>query len=1169
MKLSRINIRSLPGIRPGFSVDDFDPGTNFVTGPNAIGKSSLVRALRYLLREPRSDDPRGLSLSAEFRDHDSTWTVHREGSGESVWERDGRPSKPPTLPPADAIASHLVTVEDLISIQGDDEKGLATVLRRELHGGFDLPTIRNDETFKRQPRIGHGERRELNEARSSLAEVEREHAELHRQQESLPDLAEKINQAEAAGREAEYFKAALDLLEATREQTILERELKRFPEDMEKLGGREASQLDDIEQRLKRQDKQRRQLERRLRDARQALTESGLTEKCPGEQDLELARDRLSRLETLENQIAGQRETIARLESRRDSARARLGGNTESMPKIDDPALDRARELARGLDKAERVRNECARLLEAQPENQSQEDPERLRRGADLLRDWLAAPAPRAAPSHWKPAAALGGIGAVAAMAGGLVGRGWLAILGGVLMLIAVVMPRLMRTSSEIDSDPAEGIRENYRSLRLPEPVSWTRRPVLEHLRELDDRLLELGREQQQQRQAIEWRRQIEHAENELDELKQQCQALGEELGFDPALTRRLDDFLQRVREWQQYRDEVAAARTRLAGLGNRTAGLRKAIGEFLEKFPGEPPGMTSQPLPERLDELAAIFRELRKRSQQAREAVGTISESGTALRRLKEEIALATSSRERLYHTAGLADGQKRELEQRLAWLDEWRDLHQDLVQARRRVEDRKTALQRRPDLIELAEAGDADKIASQLQRARKQHEDLDDHKTRKTRIETEIRNAQKRHDREAAMAAVQARETALAHRRDEQLAAEAAQFLLDEIEAEYRSERQPPLLKSARRHFASFTHYQWELDLDESDDGSFRARDTVQQAWRRPGELSTATRMQMLLALRLAHAEATETDAAGNRVGAAVPLIIDEALTTSDFERAGVILGNLNELADQGRQVIYLATGDHEYQLWQQATGRAPHLIDLARIRRQLPSDRRPRFELPRREPVPEPGDADPTEYARRLGVPAPDPREPAESLHVFYMMPEHPSLVHRLMQDWRIEALGSLENLLQSSSASHAIGDEQTRMQLAQSCRIARAWVEAWRFGRGKPVDRGVLENAIGAGGLTEATIDGVAEIANQAQGDAEQLLKRLQDEPITMASGNRRRLAKPQLAGLSDYLTDQGCLDERQPLERDERRRSVLQKLAGDIPVAVIGEQVDWLDAGLDG
>ena len=80
MRLHRLSIRALPGIEPGFDFEPASDRVNIVTGPNAIGKSSLVRALEYLLADevPRNDPP-DLHLKAEFLSGDVRWTVRRTG----------------------------------------------------------------------------------------------------------------------------------------------------------------------------------------------------------------------------------------------------------------------------------------------------------------------------------------------------------------------------------------------------------------------------------------------------------------------------------------------------------------------------------------------------------------------------------------------------------------------------------------------------------------------------------------------------------------------------------------------------------------------------------------------------------------------------------------------------------------------------------------------------------------------------------------------------------------------------------------------------------------------------------------------------------------------------------------------------------------------------------
>ena len=113
MQLRRLEIIALPGIEPGFSIDRFGPGINVVHGPNAIGKSSLGRALRHLLY-PHPQRDQGVRLKAEFASGSSILAVENIGS-DVKWRIDGEPSTPPVLPEEAYLGCYVLSLEELLS----------------------------------------------------------------------------------------------------------------------------------------------------------------------------------------------------------------------------------------------------------------------------------------------------------------------------------------------------------------------------------------------------------------------------------------------------------------------------------------------------------------------------------------------------------------------------------------------------------------------------------------------------------------------------------------------------------------------------------------------------------------------------------------------------------------------------------------------------------------------------------------------------------------------------------------------------------------------------------------------------------------------------------------------------------------------------------------------
>lgn len=1145
MKLEFLDIRDLPGIYPGFRIDELSPAANFITGPNASGKSSTIRALRYLLTAPRPGDPSALNLVASFRVDGQHWLAERKGS-DYQWQIDGQSAERPALPDGDALGSYLVTVEDLFRLEGDNERHLAEQLRRELHQGYDLEVLR-DGRYRIQPRIGRDERQVLKRAREELRQVEAGQREVSDQEKRLPQLSERIEQARAAEREVRDLETALELVHAQREASELKTRRDGFPDDMNRLLGNESDRLEEQEEAV---ETLQESLEDRRRDRKQAhaaLDASGLADGRPEEEELELQQGNINKLETVEEQLEDEREKLAGAEQALRHARGRLqleGTDTERLPEIDPDSLREAQELAIDLDDHEEHKRRLERQIEEADEAVDEDAIDRHQRAIHALRDWLSTPT--ASTPGLKVPTALAAAGALIALAGGLTAIGWLAIAGAVLMILAIGVPWLGKRQS--NKGPNSRAAEQLRAQDIDGPADWSRSTVQQRLGELERRLTTLRLNLERHERAIEKRAELERVEEALARLQERRRELAERIGFDPGITTRtMAQFLRDLETFNQASLEVANTTRRVKSLESRRVELQTEIQALLGQWMD-----VDDAGHERAADLGASLRRLQERSRQAREAEARLERAASEIVRLEGDLEQSRERIDKLYRDAGLQNGQRRELEERLRGLEDWQELKRRLQNVKDTITVKREQLKDRPDLVEKARAETADQLESELEEARSRTARLGDLREEKGRIQSHIDQTGRDHAREKALAEVSLAEDRLEAIRTSVLEAEVAHYLLDEIENEHRRDSEPPLLDNAREFFKAFTHNQWDMEFIESaerDEIGFQARDMKLGERRKLSELSTATRMQLLLALRMGQLGLQE------RSGPALPLIVDEALTTSDQERASVIMQTLQQLADeQDRQVIYLAAGDYEYRLWEHATGQAPRLIDLGETRQRQPGQPAPAFELPQREPVPEPQGMNATEYARRLQVPAVNPRDPEESVHIFHLLPDRLERLHELLGRWRIDTLGQLEALLDSDAARHAIPDANERKILRQRCRITRDWIDTWRIGRGKPVDRGVLEEA---DGITDNTIDRVSDKAEEVGQDARALIRALE-------AGEVHRYQAGQREALKEWLLEHDHLPDREPLTDDERRQHLLTRLADQVPADAIHEQIDLLE-----
>lgn len=1148
MKLERLQITRMPGIQEGFTLQPLDPGLNLVTGPNGVGKSSLVRALRYLVDDEERNESVALTLEADFlADADADADADGEDEGESLrvtrtgsqrlWLRNGQPGQPPSLPRGDFLHCYWIAMGDLMG-EGATDQAIVAQLQREMAGGFDLRAVREAPDFSPGKRFGVSQEKAFQEKDSVLRSVRQRYQSLEEERRSLPALEEKITAARQADERRLQLEQALRWLDDRQRRLSAAQRLEAFPPGMAQLHGDEAAQLEQRETQIESLEQQLREATQNHARARQRLEETGLAGTPPEPAEIAARREDLSRLARLWDQMEERRHSLAQARAEQQQAEAALGRTGDSLAAITPQQVDRASRVAEQI--AETRQRLQALEPASLPEAPGAGEIQAQQRMSEELRRWLR----QLSPSRFRHLSAgaataliASAVLAVLALSQSLtvpMGLSLVALGGAAWSLWQ--LRGLRRARLEVQQRVAE--------LPLSPPSPWTPGAVSLRLEELEASLarLQLRHEKAEQQATLENQRQA--LRQSLSELDADKIRLAEETGFDPDATAqgvlRFAHLVQRLDQAAVLCTEHEEHISRLSSEWDETLGRVLALFELQ--------GITLPQGPD-LASVRSHFQSLEQRLTQLREARSEQERATEACQRLEQTLAEACDALEALYQRVGLGPGQRRELLALCEQRDEYLQARDQLREARTLEQDRASGLAQAPDLVALVEAGDRETLSRQLESQQSQAQQLESLREQRSALEARLNQAGQ--DQALARARLEREKArdAFSDAWSRAMQAEAGQFLLQQVTEAYRSEHQPKVLAAARERFAGFTRQRYDLRLDE--EGTLGVQDSLLGLRQSPADLSTGTHMQLFLALRLAWTSYHEG------AGETLPLFLDEALTTSDPDRFATIVRNLDDLVrEEGRQIFYLSAEPGDVRRWEQVLGRDLHHLDLRQLRFGQADRMSEDFTLPPSTPLPSPQGRSPEEYAGLLRVPPIRPHQPAGAIHLFYLLRDDLPTLHRLMTHWRTEYLGPLENLLKSPAATAALEDPARVQQMQGRVRTARVWLGQWLRGRGLPVDRNALEDS---GAITGTFMDPVCEQARTLDGDAGALVAALKDKAVP-------RFKKNKAEELEQWLLENGYLSRESPLTVQEREHQTLLQVGETVPPEEALQVIRWLEGG---
>ncbi len=1174
VKLKRLAINRLPGISQPYEIEAAGAGLHVVFGPNGIGKSSVCRALEGLYWEDLHPSPL-TSVAAEFEWDGESWWGQRNGR-RATWQRGVERNVSPNLPPSHNHRCFFLRLRDLIEPSRDGAADVAAEIRRQTSGGFDLHKIASDLFSGVSVHLRRRQRRDFGSASDEVQKAAVRHANLQRRADELASLRRQLHEAEDAARRVVFVERAIGLARRREELAGIIGRIEALPRVLAKLTGKEVEEVERYQQQADMLAERMRFLEQELGRTREARRQTGLDSPM-NQTDLAAWRENADELSRIELELDA--ATTERNATRRALAAAlsAVGGGV-SAPAF---TLSEHRDLFAFLRssqehsaRAAAIRERLRQLDRFGPAQDHERELERFRGGVETLHAWLRVPEPEDAAvrvrSRWPwlllaIALMLAGAGLVfVAPPPGLLEvpglEGSLAsnpaprlrVLAQLLAGMGIgagmgtTMAVLLLGDRRRSQDARRAARAAYDLLGLEEPSEWNLPSVESRLsslkRETADIEVSMGqaRDRELERQRLETELEgLSEPEAALDARRQEIK---EELGLNTLPPdAELVDYARALDQLRLARRDDEAAAGKLEALEQRHGGLLSGLAGVLEAS-GEPELEDGAIAKARIHHLADRNSRLEQALHDERTMTAQIEENAA-----DREAAL--HSIRRIYAEAGLGEGDLNGLRSLAGSLEGYRELIGE-----------KTRLEGQIDLdrAELAQAGAGEWTESDVPSLERLKDEFSDLETRAGELRNEVaeitagmEEARSGKGMQDLIAVREAARVKLSELRNDALYAKAGGFLMDSVEEEYEHTRMPRVFERARDHFFEFTHHNYKLELGKDGDAPrLFARESRGGEAQDLDELSDGTRVQLLLAARLAFAEEVEQ-------GKILPLFLDEALDQSDPRRFEAMVRSLGRVArDQGRQIFYLTSDPLDIDRIRDALGKEgcdiAAEIDLGLIRTKAVSVGGPQaLRVDPGPTVPAPDGRSPEEYGAALDVPAFRPELGYAAQHFFYVLWDDPDLLYDCLLNgieragqWRTVAGTSLAERLGSLSISPA--DITARLDLL------KAFCELWLQGRGRTVGREVLEESEA---LTDRYLDDVVAIARDLEGDAKRLVAALDGNQDPRLRGFR----KSNVERLQLYLAETGYLDDRPVLDEDDLRlRAQITPAAGRLPVGIAND-----------
>lgn len=1120
LAIQEMDVRALPGIPGGLNLKEIklSDRLNIITGPNGSGKSSLARAMGHALW---MKGERGCRAHFGATVDTTNWVFTIDGSAARATKGNEAEHRPPE-PIEKGWERYALALDQLI--KGED-KNLGKTIRTELNGGYDVEAAAKDLGYS-APRVNVNNVYRAHGARvDELRAIREKQVALYDKLSDLEAKKEEKKRIDQELKNLKLYRTQLDLLENREKISECQSRLEQFPENMSQLREDDNERYRELEQKLKATERVRENLTTELEKLKAEIAELNLPESLNAPEEVEVLRQFERRIQDAEKEWQQTKTDLDAAEGAVQEAAGQLGLKEdrdpfEQMPEGWPSSYQRSlSDFLTTKQKRVRTAEDLKALREKlDSEESSGLEAEKLRAAHSHLAHWVEA-AGEGTPSSGSNASGKTllwlavAVAAVSAVLGFTLGPVWAAIASAVAVVLILAAAFSGNKAAGPDIQNRSKWEGKYRETGAKAPDRWDAEAVAARMSDLAKGLASWELRSDDEKRCERLQKELEATDKELaaayTTFAEAIQEIGFETGGDEPEMAALYDLLQRAENWREAVGKHAAL---TAQLSSNEEFLNQALREFHERsiaLNGRAVDSVEQYIPAH----EAIVSRLKKYE----ESTNIYADKEKELQRLTSEKEGYSTDMEQILVRVGLTTERAGELAKMHERLSEYEKLSQDKEGYEWRVQNANDQLdQADAATVDRIRAMEADELRAGVERESEQTERKEQLRDEIAEINADVGQAK---DGVSLQQALQAKEAALDDvqiRFESHLSSAAGYRIQEAIMAEAQAEGNSKVYATAKDLFTKITKGKWEL-LIPADSGAFMARNTDTRADLTLDQLSTGTRIQLLLSVRLAYIESIERE---HRM----PLMVDELLANSDDERAEAIIDALLEIVETGRQVFYFTAQEDEVVKWRRKLREKQVVHTIVRLDEQggqtISLEQLPEPAL--REPVPAPDGNDRLAYGKLIKVPQFNPlTDEVTSIHLWYLIPDL-SVLHGLLEIG-LDTWGQLEQL---SDKPFADFDAEAWQELVSEVRKRAEWlvalIEMYRLGRPKPITRDDLE---ASGAVSGNFIDAVSEKLAELEQDPQALVEALRNGEVS-------RFRTSNADELEQYLVEQNKLGDPQ-------------------------------------